>query len=111
MNFEHGAAVIHDLLEWAQANDQSLYRNEAQTRFDLIDRLVAALGWSQPDIRLEVYQSGTYSDYQLGTPAARLLIEAKREGNYFTLPAGWSDRVAKLSTVSTGSPAIADAID
>lgn len=111
MNFEHGAASIHDLLEWARANDQSLYRNEAQTRFDLIDRLVTALGWSPPDVRVEVHQSGTYSDYELGTPAARLLIEAKREGNYFTLPSGWTDRIAKLTTVSSGSPAIADAID
>lgn len=110
MNYEQGIESIHALLHFASANDQLLGRNEAQTRFDLIDRLLASLGWTTPDIRVEVHASGTYSDYQLGSPATRLLIEAKREGTYFVLPAGWTDRVARISTVSNGSEPIADAI-
>lgn len=88
MNYEQGIESIHALFHFASANDQLLGRNEAQTRLDLIDRLLASLGWTTPDIRVEVHSSGTYSDYQLGSPATRLLIEAKREGTYFVLPAG-----------------------
>ena len=37
-------------------------------------------------------------DYELGNPR-RLVVEAKREGDYFSLPTGFSDRVCRVSTV------------
>lgn len=111
MNFEQGLASLTELVEWASAHDEERRRNEAQTRFDLVDRLLASLGWVAPAVRVEVYEDGEYSDYELGQPAVRLLVEAKREGSYFVLPAGWIDRVAKISTVTSGSPAMAAAVD
>jgi hypothetical protein len=111
MNFEQANEAIREFAIWASENDERLERNEAQTRFDLIDRILACLGWSSPDVRVETHGAGTYTDYELGRPGARLLIEAKREGTYFTLPAGWTDRIAKISTVSSGSSDIEDAID
>jgi hypothetical protein len=54
VNYEQGLTQIVELGEWARLNDELLSRNEAQTRLDLIDRLLASLGWSRPDIRVEL---------------------------------------------------------
>jgi GTPase SAR1 family protein len=111
MNFEQGIASIQDAVQWAAAHDQQLRRNEAQTRRDLIDRIIAALSWTAADIHVEVHYEGTFSDYELGSPSTRLLLEAKREGTYFSLPAGWKERIAKIDTIKSGSQAIAEAVD
>lgn len=110
MNFEDGKLRIEELEGWAAKNDAELTRNEAQTRFDLIDRIVGALAWPQGQIHVEKHRDQTYTDYELGRPASRLLIEAKREGISFSLPAGWSERLAKISTVVSSSEEIDDAI-
>lgn len=64
--------------------------NEADTRFQFIDRLlVECLGWPRSLIRLERPYGGTYTDYELGEPC-QIIWEAKKEGLYFELPAGTS---------------------
>lgn len=68
------------------------HRNEAQTRFDIIDRLlVECLGWSRElkstKINVEVHGGGEYTDYELGNPRCAVW-EAKREGSTFLLPPG-----------------------
>ncbi len=67
-------------------------RNEATTRLHLIDRILFdCLGWSRDDAILEESQGQEYADYTLLLGPSRkrvLIVEAKKEGNYFELPAG-----------------------
>ncbi len=64
-------------------------RNEATTRLQVIDRLFfECLGWNRDDCVSEESQSGTYADYTFLGPRRVLIVEAKKEGDYFDLPAG-----------------------
>ena len=63
--------------------------NEAQTRLTLIDNLLFdCLGWSKADCQVEDRLDSTYADYVLAAPNPLLVVEAKRVGNSFALPAG-----------------------
>lgn len=65
---------------------ESSNRNEAETRFQLIDQLLTeCLGWPRDCIHVEVHQDGKYTDYELGKPR-QVICEAKREGKVFELP-------------------------
>ncbi|WP_431094847.1 hypothetical protein [Polaromonas aquatica] len=67
--------------------------NEADTRFHLIDRLLMdVLGWPSGSFRNEPSTLDGYSDYHLLRPNGKiaLIIEAKRTGSYFTLPANYN---------------------
>lgn len=67
--------------------------NEATTRIRIVDRiLMDCLGWRPGDITNEPYHGGDYADYELGNPSTELIVEAKREGIYFALPAGIAGR-------------------
>lgn len=86
-----GKAVLARLL--ADVNEGALDWNEAETRFQIIDRLlVECLGWPRDFIRLEQPQGRTYSDYELGLPR-QVIWEAKREGKVFELPANPQDKL------------------
>ncbi len=64
-------------------------RNEATTRLQLIDRLFfECLGWSRDEVVLEEPHGREYADYAFYNPRRVLIVEAKKEGNYFELPAG-----------------------
>jgi len=61
--------------------------NEAETRFQLIDKIILeVLGWTRDDISVEerVTEDGnnTYADYVLRTISTCLVIEAKRAGSF-----------------------------
>ncbi|WP_275922563.1 hypothetical protein [Burkholderia sola] len=61
--------------------------NEADTRHRFIDRLIhECLGWDRAETHLERRYNGEYSDYELGKPP-QIVIEAKRAGKYFDIPA------------------------
>lgn len=62
--------------------------NEAQNRFQFIDRLlVECLGWQKPDISVEQFdEAGGRSDYLLGQSPPKAILEAKREAAYFEIP-------------------------
>ncbi|MEU8092393.1 hypothetical protein [Micromonospora chalcea] len=63
--------------------------NEATTRLRFIDRLLEdCLDWSPSQIVAERHYDGEYADYSLGTPTTEVIVEAKREGFHFTVPAG-----------------------
>jgi DNA-binding PadR family transcriptional regulator len=67
-------------------------RNEATTRLHLIDQLIFdCLGWDKEDCITEESQNREYTDYSLYAPHRLLIVEAKREGLYFELPAGMTD--------------------
>jgi hypothetical protein len=62
-------------------------RNEATTRLQLIDRVFFdCLGWSKEDAILEESHAGEYADYTFVAPRRILIVEAKKEGDYFELP-------------------------
>lgn len=85
--YEQGLEKLELLAAWypGQAED----RNEATTRFMLIDALFFdCLGWSREDVRLEKAQDRQYADYTFSAPRELLIVEAKREGATFSIPAG-----------------------
>jgi hypothetical protein len=85
-------------------------RNEADTRLQLIDRLLFdCLGWSRDRAGLEDPEGGEYADYVLDKKARRLVVEAKREGVTFELPQGL-ERTAKLSVLHGLGEAIHSAL-
>lgn len=108
--FEHGRDELAALAKW-WASEGHRSRNEATTRFHLIDALLTTvLHWPKDSIRLEDSLDRTYADYALGTPATTLILEAKREGLYFELPAGVASGVMQLKTIMDADAAIDAAI-
>ena len=90
-------------------------RNEASTRYHIIDLLLTdVLCWHKSNVKVERHEESGYSDYELGTPPT-LLLEAKKEGIHFSLPAGWDKETAKLETLFSASEdtqkAVKQAID
>jgi len=80
-----GQAALEQLLADVESN--SLDWNEADTRFQLLDRLlIDCLGWPRPSVHCEVPEDREYTDYELGTPRTTIW-EAKRIGRIFELPA------------------------
>ena len=78
---------VADLAGWYAQN--TAQRNEATTRLQLIDRLFFdCLGWDRDDVYLEEPYDGKYADYTFLFPRKLLIVEAKKEGVYFELPAG-----------------------
>ncbi|MEV4130685.1 hypothetical protein AB0J72_00795 [Dactylosporangium sp. NPDC049742] len=63
--------------------------NEATTRIRLIDRLLTdCLDWRPGDITAEDRFDGRIADYVIGSPNPQMVVEAKREGVHFNIPAG-----------------------
>src|SRR2546426_166969 len=64
-------------------------RNEATTRLQLIDEIFfSCLGWDKEDSILEEPYGRDYADYTFMAPRRVLIVEAKKEGDYFEVPAG-----------------------
>jgi hypothetical protein len=108
--FEDGKSKLEALIAWwTESGSQS--RNEATTRLHLIDELLTqVLCWPKQDITAEKSHGGAYADYVLGEPATRLIVEAKREGVYFDLPAGVGPGTVRLPTIAEGNPAVGEAV-
>jgi hypothetical protein len=87
MHFEDGLRAIESLAHWYKGQEGQ--RNEATTRLHLIDALFfECLGWSKEDVIAEEAHGKEYADYTFLAPRRVLIVEAKREGNYFELPIG-----------------------
>lgn len=87
------ATALHNLETLKDAYSNPADRNEATTRIQLIDRLLLdCLGWTPEDLTLEEHYDGEYVDYAIGKRAKALIVEAKREGIHFTVPAGVAGR-------------------
>ncbi|MDO8351961.1 MAG: hypothetical protein Q7T14_00735, partial [Aestuariivirga sp.] len=82
------ASGLNTLTELLQKLPTDSDWNEAQTRYKFIDLLIEqCLGWDrQAEVEVEHSFDNSYADYVLGQPQA-LVIEAKREGIHFELPA------------------------
>lgn len=101
--YELGEQALDELIEWAEQHAAGRDRNESTTRFHLIDQILTrCLAWPIEEIENEDSRDSTFADYLLGKPVARMIVEAKREGVYFDLPAGTKSGVQKLSSVTSG---------
>lgn len=84
--YEDGRTNLEKLIEWYSSKAGS--RNESTTRLQMIDRLLFEyLGWSKDDAVCEEPHGGDFADYTLSAPRRILIVEAKKEGDYFELPA------------------------
>lgn len=95
-----------------QFPSESPYWNEAQNRFQFIDRLLTeCLGWEKPDIRVEEHDDfGGRSDYIFGTPP-KAVLEAKKEAKEFeNLPSAHLGRVRKIQPLLQASKNFSDAV-
>lgn len=73
--------------------------NEADTRAKVIDEiLINCLGWTESDINRETSADQGFIDYVLNVDGiTRLVIEAKRSGEYFEIPLNMKNRKYKIS--------------
>ena len=88
VEYETCLASLQELAGWY--SESAANRNEATTRFQLIDELFfKCLGWSRRDhVELEESHDGEYADYTFSSSRRLLIVEAKKEGAYFEVPAG-----------------------
>jgi hypothetical protein len=87
-------------------------RNEATTRVQLIDRLFfECLGWSREDMTAEEYHGGEFADYVFSAPRKLLIVEAKKEGDYFELPSGMDNVEYSVKTLCRDYPNLKSAIE
>ena len=100
LDFEAAKEKLDALIAWANENVSEISRNEATTRLHLIDRLLfECLGWDREDCVAEEHHEGQYTDYSLGVPSRKLVVEAKKEGLHFELPAGFDKVACKIETL------------
>ncbi len=102
---------LENLVNWYASNIAQ--RNESTTRLQLIDRLFfECLGWSkEEDVILEEPYGGDYADYTFLAPRRILIVEAKREGNYFEVPVGKDKLEYSLRSLMRDFPPLKAAIE
>jgi hypothetical protein len=104
--YDAGKTALDGLIEWADANAPEVGRNEAATRLHLIDVFLAeVLQWPRASIRPEEPAGGGRIDYALGIGRTDFIVEAKREGIYFQLPAGTNAGVHTIESLIAGASA------
>lgn len=92
--------------------EESPHWNEAQNRFQFVDRLLMeCLGWTHPFVEVERRDgAGGKADYLLGKPV-KAALEAKREAVAFALlPAAGSAAVRKLRPLVSSCATLESAI-
>lgn len=107
-SYETGLAALQALSAWYSENESD--RNEATTRHHLIDVLIHdCLRWPREDVIAEESLDGQYTDYSFTSPRRILIVEAKREGKYFEVPAGSTLEVPLLS-LTRGASEVSSAV-
>jgi hypothetical protein len=90
-------------------------RNEATTRLHLIDSLLFdCLRWRKTDALAEEEQRTNrkeYTDYTFYAPRRVMILEAKREGDSFEIPAGKVALKYSLKSLSKGNPGLKAAVE
>ena len=110
-DLDEGLARLKSII--AEFPLDSPHWNEAQNRFQFIDRLLTdCLGWQKPDISVEDPDgTGGRSDYHLGQSPIKAILEAKRESVHFELPSkGSASIVRKIAPIAITSKDFRDAI-
>jgi hypothetical protein len=110
--YEDGKAALDRLIAWYEEHVGEADRNEATTRLHLINSLLNdVLGWPTEQTAAEERFNGQYVDYALGRPATRMIVEAKRESSYFTIPVGVTSLVQRIPTLIEGGEAFQSAAE
>jgi predicted type IV restriction endonuclease len=108
--YELARRSLEQLASWYEANSST--RNEATTRLQLIDRLFFdCLGWSKNDVVVEESQGGEYADYVFSLLRRVMIVEAKRESDYFELPAGHQRLEYSIPALRRDFPSVRQAVD
>lgn len=104
----------------AQARFEKLYpvlqaltgaENEAQTRLTCIDEILfGCLGWTKEDCQVEQRLGDEIADYILKISFPCVVVEAKRTGNAFQLPAGMLRRLVRVEYFAKNALPIYEAI-
>lgn len=101
-DYAEGLEAFKRFRLWYERNEGE--RNEATTRLQIIDKIFFdCLGWSRDETELEPSCQGKYADYCFSAPRKVLILEAKKEGEYFTLPAGKEQRDQSLAALTHGN--------
>lgn len=108
-DYEVSRQNLEKLIRWYE--DRKGQRNEATTRLQLVDALFfECLAWSKDDVVLEESYAGEYTDYTFSAPRRILIVEAKKEGDYFELPIGKSKTQYSLPPLLRDYPNLKAAI-
>ncbi|MGR0319631.1 hypothetical protein [Agromyces sp. ZXT2-3] len=101
--FDRAASSMDDLaVEIRQAVDDDV--NEADTRLRIINHLLTdVLGWQDREVRAEEHTESGFIDYHVGQGGAHFVLEAKRVGLSFELPAGTGAAVLSLPGLTRGT--------
>lgn len=111
ISFVQAQDNLAKLIEWYSEHVNEGNRNEATTRLHLIDRLLfECLGWDKENCEAEESYGGKYTDYSLSCPERLLIVEAKKEGVYFDLPAGSHSHKYSIDYFRRHSPIVSGAI-
>lgn len=93
-------------------NEDASKINEDTTRFRYIDNLLTdCFKWLPTDIVTEESHQGKYIDYTISLFRPVAILEAKRAGDYFTLPVGNNKIYVPLRTITKDNPNTKAAID
>lgn len=96
-DYEECRINLEKLIAWYEP----AHRNEATTRFQIIDRIFfECLGWSKDDVIMEEHHGGEYSDYSFNAPRRILIVEAKKEDQYFEIPAAKTQLEYSIASLS-----------
>jgi len=96
----------------AIASQPSADLNEDTTRLRLIDTLLFdCLGYPRAAVTTEEYLHPGYADYIIRAPNPHFVLEAKREGSTFELPAGLAGRPTVSLRSLMEDPVARDAIE
>ena len=110
--YETCRSALQALVEWYERDLGEDARNEATTRLQLINRLFfECLGWDEADCKCEERLDGGYADYAFYCPRRSLIVEAKKEGVYFELPAGYSRLEYSLQSLRRDEKEVRSALD
>ena len=106
------ASVFFDRIKEFSRHHDLLLANEAQTRFDVIDRIIREVfSWQHGQIQVEEPEEGPrrgFVDYILRSGDVQVVIEAKKAGSAFPSPT--KRRKLKLSGTVLGEGEIGSAI-
>lgn len=112
--YEEAKAALDQLINWYGEHASDLDRNEDTTRLHLVDALIRdVLAWPAEEIVTEDAYDGRFVDYALGRPATRMIVEAKRQSAYFSLPVGMTSlthRLPSLTDAPDGGPELRSAL-
>ncbi|WP_275291350.1 hypothetical protein [Amycolatopsis sp. La24] len=102
-DYDEGKLAIEQLIEGQASTADGRHRNEASTRLQIIDTLlIDVLRWPRSAVRAEEPAGSDRIDYAIGSPGIQLIVEAKREGIYFELPAGVVAGAHSISSITDG---------